>query len=352
MDIPASGPLVFATDERLLRAVTRAAAAANVVPVVQQDPRTVLSDFIAAPMVLIGSDSLAELVEQALPRRGQVYVVCDGAPERGLLADALRCGATAVLELPGDEARLVDLLTDTADGPTARGRLVGVIGGSGGAGATTFAAALGLVMAGRSGSALLVDGDRIGGGVEQVLGLRVADGVRWDALSQACGRLSARSLRETLPTTGGLAAVTWPTDRGAGISVLTMRAVLSAGLRGYPVVVVDLPRSIPWVVEEVLPRCDQVLVVSAVTVPALASCLHLTRSLPARGAAAILRGRNGFDASQVERLLGIPVWHRMPDQRGLDEDISLGVGPLRSRRGPLARAAHRVATRLESVVPG
>jgi hypothetical protein len=33
----------------------------------------------------------------------------------------------------------------------------------------------------------------------------------------------------------------------------------------------------------------------------------------------------------------------MGDQRGLDEAISLGVGPLRSRRGALARAAGQAA---------
>jgi len=37
---------------------------------------------------------------------------------------------------------------------------------------------------------------------------------------------------------------------------------------------------------------------------------------------------------------------RMPDQRGLAEAIDLGLGPVRSRRGPLARAADEVLTRL------
>jgi hypothetical protein len=30
---------------------------------------------------------------------------------------------------------------------------------------------------------------------------------------------------------------------------------------------------------------------------------------------------------------------QMPDQRGLSESIDLGLGPVRSRRGPLGRAA-------------
>jgi hypothetical protein len=40
----------------------------------------------------------------------------------------------------------------------------------------------------------------------------------------------------------------------------------------------------------------------------------------------------------------MPVLATMGDQRGLDEAINLGAGPLRSARGPLARAARKVAT--------
>jgi hypothetical protein len=41
----------------------------------------------------------------------------------------------------------------------------------------------------------------------------------------------------------------------------------------------------------------------------------------------------------VGRLVGAPVLLRMPDQRGLAEAIDVGLGPVRSHRGPLGRAA-------------
>lgn len=347
MEIPAPGPLVVTRDEHLLRAVARAAAAAGVLQEIVGDPRLVPARWSLAPMVLIGADQLADLAAQALPRRMQIYAVCTTAPDSEVLRRALACGVSAVLELPSDEGRLVDLLTDSADGRASRGLLIGVVGGSGGAGASTFAAALGLTLAESGGSALLIDADRAGGGADQVLGLEGGDGVRWDALEQVSGRLSARSLRETLPSCRGLSVVTWPVDRAGPLAVRTLRAVLSAGQRGYPVVVVDLPRADPVLLDEVVSRCDQVLVVGSVTVPGLAACLHLTKRLPPSCAAVLLRGSGGVAADEVEHLLGIPVWHRMADQRGLDESISLGLGPLRSRRGPLARAARRVVSQLD-----
>ncbi|UMG94017.1 hypothetical protein [Nocardioides sp. TF02-7] len=38
----------------------------------------------------------------------------------------------------------------------------------------------------------------------------------------------------------------------------------------------------------------------------------------------------------------LPVLAQMRDQKGLAEALDLGLGPLRSRRGPLARAAAAV----------
>ena len=58
--------------------------------------------------------------------------------------------------------------------------------------------------------AVLVDLDPLGPGLDRVLGLERCDGVRWDALLQTTGRLSARSLHDALPRRNGLGVLTWP----------------------------------------------------------------------------------------------------------------------------------------------
>jgi hypothetical protein len=50
----------------------------------------------------------------------------------------------------------------------------------------------------------------------------------------------------------------------------------------------------------------------------------------------------------VAELVGAPVVAQMADQRGLAEALDLGLGPVRSRRGPLAAAARTV---LAGVLP-
>ena len=84
---------------------------------------------------------------------------------------ALALGAESVAELPRSEGWLVERLTDVVDSGPARGLTIGVVGGSGGSGATTFACALAQV-AGRAGPSVVVDADPLGPGVDRVLGPR------------------------------------------------------------------------------------------------------------------------------------------------------------------------------------
>jgi secretion/DNA translocation related CpaE-like protein len=338
-------PLVVTDDDLLLGELVRLAAAAGVSPDVARACAPALRSWTTAPLVLVGADRAADLARSRPPRRARVHVVGRGALPDELFRDALAIGAESVAALPASESWLVETLTDVGDGAGPAGVTVGVVGGAGGVGATVFAAALAQVCAAR-GSTLVVDADPLGAGIDRVLGLEDADGVRWDALMQATGRLSARSLREALPRRDRLSVLTWPVDRTPSLQAFSMREALSAGQRGFATVVVDVPRHPDPVVDEVLARCDHVLLVSTLTVPAVAAASRVVRRLPA-GTGLVLRGgATGVSPRDVARLLDRPVVATMGDQRGLDEAINLGVGPLRSGRGALARAARQAAAEL------
>lgn len=341
-----TAPLLVTDDEVLLTEVLRLSAAAGVVPQVVRDEGTALRMWSTAPLVLIGADRAERIARAEPPRRPGVHVVGVGPLPDLLFRDALGCSAESVAALPASEAWLIEVLTDAADGEASRGITIGVIGGAGGVGATVFAAALGQILGARGG-ALLVDADVGGAGLDRVLGLEKASGVRWDALVRATGRLSARSLRDAVPGRDGLSVLTWPVDRAPGLPAFAVREALSAGVRGYPAVIVDLPRHPDPVTDEVLPRCDHVILVSTTTVPAISAAVRVARRLPVATTKVVLRDRaGGVTQSDVTRLLRLPVLTVMADQRGLDESISLGAGPMRFRRGNLARAVREVADTL------
>ncbi|MCD4532720.1 CpaE-like family protein [Nocardioides sp. cx-169] len=330
-------PLFVTSDETLLDELLRLAAAAGATPEVAE-AGTALRSWTAAPLVLVGADAAEETARLGPHRRAGVHVVSWGPVPHELFRTALALGAESVTELPRSDTWLTETLTDLGDDAPARSLVVGVVGGSGGAGATTFACALGQVAA-RTGHAVVVDCDPLGPGVDRVLGLESHDGFRWDALCQTTGRLSGRALREALPRRGRLGVLSWYSGTAGSLQAFAVREALSAARRGHDVVVVDLPRSTAPLVEEVVARCDLVVVVVQPTVAGVASTARLVPRLGTGPQLRLVVRGSGLDPRAVARATGVPVLAEMSDQRGLAEAIDLGLGPVRSPRGRLGRAA-------------
>ncbi len=106
----------------------------------------------AASVVLLGAD-LADAARRAPPAPAR-----PGARRRARTRRATGSSAARWPPVPPTssscrqaDAWLVELLTDAADGGARRARTVGVVGGSGGVGATTFACALALTAPPRTG---------------------------------------------------------------------------------------------------------------------------------------------------------------------------------------------------------
>ena len=342
-----TAPLIVTRDQALLDELLRLAAAAGAQPAVAADGGAALRGWAGAPLVLVGADVAEDLARISPARRPHVYVVAWGVVADEMFRVAMAVGAESVAQLPRSEAWLTELLTDLGDGggPSAEALTIGVTGGSGGAGATTFAAALGQGGA-RRGRAVVVDADPLGPGIDRVLGLEDRDGVRWDGLCDTTGRLSARALREALPRREGLGALSWRSGPPGTLQAFAAREVLSAARRGHDLVVVDLPRTPDPLVDEIAARCDRLLVVVVPTVAGVASAVRTcARHRDPTTVRLVLRGR-GIEPQQVARATGVPVLATMPDQRGLAEAIDLGLGPVRSRRGALGRAAAEVLDQL------
>ncbi len=343
MDHPARQPLLATSDVALAEELTRLSAAAGAAVEVASTAPEVLGAWSTAPVVLVGADLVPALVELAPPRRPGVQVVAWAPAPAGSFRDALLVGAERVVELPVGAELVAELLTDLEEVGRGEGVLVGVVGGSGGAGATTLACGLGQVAAGR-GPTLVVDLDPLGPGCDRVLALDEVPGVRWDSLGTASGRLSGRSLREAVPRRDRLGVLGWASTPST-LDVGAVREALSAARRGHDLVVVDLPRSGELVVETVA-RCVLVVLVVVPTVTGVAAASRWVAALPDRGRVGLLVRGRGADPRRVSALVGAPVLTTMADQRGLAEALDLGLGPVRSRRGPLAVAARELLAAL------
>lgn len=316
--------------------VGRLAAAAGVRPVVSADPAATLPAWHAAVVVVVGADLVAEVAAVSPPRRPGVHVVGSGPLVDRVFRDAVGLGAETVLELPSAGAWLVDALADVADA-RAPGRVVGVLGGAGGVGATTLSVAL-AQSGGERGPTLLVDTDHLGPGIDRMLGLEEAPGVHWHDLHQTSGRLGARALRDSVPASGMVGVLGWASGSRRPLAPEPLREVVSAARRGHDLVVLDLPRHGGALMAEAAGRCDQVLVVAPATLVGTAATLQVLDALGDARQQAVLVVRPGVVTdADVATATGLPLAARLGRERGLAEAVDLGLGPLRSRRGPLAR---------------
>jgi secretion/DNA translocation related CpaE-like protein len=343
---PAHGtpPVLVTADDALAAETLRLAAAAgtpvDVVPVGGGVRR-----WGSAATVLVGPDQVETLAALLPARREQVHVVCLGAAPERLFRAAVQVGAGSVLELPDAADWLMQLLADVTDGQQRRGALVAVSGASGGVGATVLAAALALV-AGRRGPAALIDLDPGGPGLGRTVGMEPSGGVTWDDLAHSPGRLGSRALREALPRRDNVGVLDWPEGARILPSPASVHEVVEAARRGHDRVVLDVPRGAHGLPEDLLARCDDVLLVVRASLGPVSAAARLAARMLAEGAPlrVVVRSRRRDQAlaAEVARAVGAPLAGHLADQRRLDEHLDLGVGPVFARRGPLARLAREL----------
>lgn len=334
-------PLFVTRDAALLEELSRLAAAAGVTPEIVGEASAALSGWATAPMVCVGTDLAGDLAALQPSRRDAAYVIANGTVAHEVFVQALDIGAEGVLELPRAESWLVETFTDVGDSRPTRGLLLGVVGGSGGSGASMLTCALGQVAA-MHGTALVVDTDPLGAGLDLLLGLDPVAGVRWDSLQRTTGRLSARSLRDAVPRRGSLGVLTWPTGDRGSLQAFAVRSAVSAAQRGHDHVVVDLPRAADPLLSEIAARCDEVELVVRPTLSGVAAAARLADRIRDHTRLRLVVRGSGVAVAEIRNLTGIAASVHMPTQRGLDESIDVGQGPVRMRRGPLYRAASEI----------
>lgn len=343
-------PLVITADEPLLDEVVRLCAAAGVEAQVAGDTTAGRRHWFQAPLVVLGDDLAGQMCESAPPRRQNVAVVTTDADDAGVWVRAVGVGADQVYAVPAEQDRMIEVLANCLDGAAPEARVIAVVGGSGGAGASCFAGALALTAARSGDDTLLVDADPLGGGIDMVLGNEEVNGLRWPDLAMTHGRINGRSLRQALPRVAGLSMLSW--DRGDLLAVPadSLRSVLVAGQRAHDLVVVDVPRRLDPAAEEVLARASiTVLVVTAEirAVAASARVLGRLRQLSAPiGLVVRGPGPTGLDADLVSDTLELPLMARMRHDTRAARAIDDGLGPSLRRRSALMAASRRALERV------
>ena len=204
--------------------------------------------------------------------------------------------------------------------------MIGVVGGSGGVGASTFAAGLARLAAHAESvsRAVLVEIDPTSGGIDVLLGVEGVVGPRWSGLRLAGGRLEAAALAEGLPTWSSVSFVAADVTPSAD----SVAQLLPVARRVGPVVV-DLPRWAAPARSAALTRCDLVVLITGCDVASIAGARSVAAGL-GTGLRIALIVRGGAAPLEVASLVGAPLVGRIPgDLRRLSPDPVTWPVPLR-----------------------
>jgi secretion/DNA translocation related CpaE-like protein len=329
-------PLVITDDQELLDDLLRLAAAAGVELDVAHAAANARPYWTPAPLVVVGSDLADAVAALGPPRRSGVLLVTREPENPDVWRRCVAVGAQGVLELPAAERHLVDAFAEAAEPAARNGRVVCVVGGRGGAGASVLAASLALCASRAGVRTLLVDADPLGGGIDVLLGQERAEGARWPEVVGREGRVSFAALRTALPGLGPLTVLSWHRGEPAPVPAEAMRTVLDAARRGCDLVVVDLPRHIDPGCAEALTRARTTLLVVPADLRGVlaAGQLLLVLRRHTRDIRAVLRGRP-LDPDVAASCLDLPCAGRVPDQRGLTAALDRGDTLPLSPRTPL-----------------
>ncbi|MBC7630277.1 septum site-determining protein Ssd [Aeromicrobium sp.] len=340
-------PLIATADERLLDDSLRWCAAVGVIPEVAPDLTAARRSWRQASLVIVGADLAERMSRAELPRRDHVLLVAPDPASWWPTAVAL--GAVDVFGT-SDEARILEALAAALDGRDAA-CLVSVVGASGGVGASTLAAALALAGTQRGLRTLLLDADPLGGGIELVLGSERSEGLRWGDLDATRGRLSAGSLADVLPHHQGLATLTWGRADEAVLPA-SVPSVLSAAVRGFDLVVADVPRHLDVHGADIVGRSVLTILVVAEEicgVGAARQTLARVRQFASSVAVVSVSRPGGIGVGAVAEALGLPVVARHRLDRRIRGALDRGHGPGRSRAARRTSAQLLDTLGLESV---
>ncbi|MGW2113843.1 septum site-determining protein Ssd [Streptomyces zhihengii] len=333
------GPLIVTEDVALLDDLLRLCAAAGAEPEVHHAVPERRDAWEGAPLILVGDDAAHRC--RGVTRRRGVLLVGRDQDDPDVWRRAVEIGADGVLCLPDAETWLVDRIADVVEGVDRPALTVGVIGGRGGAGASTLACALAVTAARAGRRTMLVDGDPLGGGLDVLLGGEHTEGRRWPDFAASKGRVAGGALEESLPQLHSLRVLSW--DRGDSVVVPpeAMRSVLAAARRRGGVVVVDLPRRVDDGVAEALAQLDLGLLVVPGELRAVAAANRVASAVGMilTDLRAVVRGpyAPGLDERWVAGALGLPLAGELPVETGLLAAQGQGSPPGAAGRSPLAR---------------
>lgn len=226
--------------------------------------------------------------------------------------------------------------------------VIGVLGASGGVGASVLAGALAVRADAAGRPSVCVDGVRHGGGLDVAFGLEQEEGLRWPDLAGVRGRVTGAELCARLPGAEptGVPVLAFDRHRDVALAAEPARRVVDALSDCRDVVVIDLPPPEGGLFDVLAGCCAHLVLVCGSGVRDLAAASAVAPVACAACAETWLTLRVGGGAGDLVEVVGtaldLPVLTLLADDPLVAADLAQGLPPGHGGRGHLAGAADRI----------
>jgi secretion/DNA translocation related CpaE-like protein len=327
--------MIVTENPELLDDLLRITAATGVDAHVVSHSEGIRVSWARTSIVVVDAAMAAMVNATALPRRPGVLVVTNEPtpqshmPEK-IWTDALALGAEHVVSLPDGERWLLQRFREVHEGPSRDGQVITVMGACGGAGTSTLAAGLARVAHHDGQQVLLVDLNGLSGGIDLILGADEAIGGRWVDVHKSSGRMSAHMLRDALPTIEGITVLAPSRHEFSEMSVESVSHVIDAGIRGFDVVILDLPCAVSAVNEYALSRANESILLTPAHVLPTCSALVVSKYIQEHATSlrlVVREVRDGLDPAVVAAAVNQPLTHTIAHRPRIVEAANTAEPP-------------------------
>lgn len=292
-----TAPLLATREAPLVDAVLSTALALGVELAVVRDREELRARWRSASLRLVGPDLAPRAA--ALEEIAATWAI--GFEQEELLRASAELGAPALL-LPSASSRLAEVLT--ASSPGQSGKVVALIGASGGLGVSSLVTALAARVAERGLRSAAVELAGCGGGLDLLFGAETQQGMTWDDLSNAAGEVG--DLGPYLVSVDRVSVLSLGRQQAKQPDEAAITAVIRSMERSHDVVVIDLGggERLPALGRRVLP-----LLVVGADVRSVAAARMRAQQLNLVGALVVVRTGPGrtIPPSMVAEALGLPL---------------------------------------------
>jgi secretion/DNA translocation related CpaE-like protein len=227
--------------------------------------------------------------------------------------------------------------------------IIGVVGGSGGVGASVLTAAIAVRAAHEGLRPVCLDGDRLGGGLDVTLGIEQELGLRWPDLAGARGRIDGPELVRRLPSVDGVSVLSFDRERDVELGAEIVVEVVHALRDAVDLVVLDLPSPDHDLFRALAPLADSLLLLAGSGIGDLAGASaiagHLISTCSDVWLCLRTSGRGSHFADIVAGALDLPMLAVVGEEPSLAANLLHGIPPGSSSGRALAAAADRVLER-------